>query len=542
MTETENTSDLIIEAYKEIVESTGLPPTRVNLLEKGFKRDTIRYHFGSLERLHEFMERKHKEFLTKHFASVQEVFARKWSTDKTTFIITTAVGDTKAHKGFLAAMDTFCEKNNAQAVIMPCESVTNSFENGSATFDSAFNDSKYLFVNEDIQLNSNLTLASVQVSAKNVRPITGLSRLGNREGTFIFASPKQFLEYVPSGNSRGNNFGIMTTGACTIPDYYNNVYVSKRLSYIADFDHTMGGVIVEIKDDKTFTFRHFQADEAGNIFDMGRKYSPKGEVYSVPVSVVMGDLHATEADEDVLEYFLNLFHTMDVDNVFLHDIFEGVSISHHIKDIVDMSMRSIEGKASLREELAHTGAMVSQIHNRIAPKIRTYIVKSNHDEFLDRYLREGRYINDPTNHYSALMIAPSLFEDSDTLEYGITLAESGNTKDPLWSQNNIVFLSREDSFKIGGVECAAHGDLGQNGAKAGLASLEKIYGNCIVGHAHSAAIHRGVFRVGTLTKLNMGYNRGPSTWTHTCGIVYEDGQKQLINADYSEFTESEILD
>ena len=42
-----------------------------------------------------------------------------------------------------------------------------------------------------------------------------------------------------------------------------NRYVSKRLSYIADHDHTIGALIVEIEDDKYFHFRHVQADEEG---------------------------------------------------------------------------------------------------------------------------------------------------------------------------------------------------------------------------------------------------------------------------------------
>ncbi|MFK5283800.1 hypothetical protein ACI3PL_29915, partial [Lacticaseibacillus paracasei] len=66
----------------------------------------------------------------------------------------------------------------------------------------------------------------------------------------------------------------MTTGACTLPKYYDNKFVSKRLSYIADHDHTIGAIIVEIENDKLFHFRQIQADENGSFIDYGVQYNP----------------------------------------------------------------------------------------------------------------------------------------------------------------------------------------------------------------------------------------------------------------------------
>ena len=93
----------------------------------------------------------------------------------------------------------------------------------------------------------------------------------------------------------------------------------------------------------------------------------------------------------------------------------------------------------------------------------------------------------------------------------------------------VNFLKRSSSLLFVGVELAAHGDLGLNGAKSSMQSLEKIYGRCVVGHAHSASILRSVFRVGVMGNLDMGYNRGPSSWTQTNAIVYDNGQVQLLN-------------
>lgn len=521
----EDKNQQIIDLYKKILVEKKALPVYKDFLEHGITRDILRGRFGGIESLHQYIKDNYEEFLDEHFFSVDSIFLshrNALNSDKKVFIITTAVGDSKAHHGFLEAMKNFCNRNDGQIIIMPCESITNSFENRTAIFDPVFSDPSYLFVQEDTPLNDNISLCSIQVSAKQIKPITGLSRLGNREGSYVFASPKQFLEYVPSGNNRGKNYSIMTTGACTLPEYYTETFVSKRLSYIAGFDHVLGAIIVEVENEKIFHFRQIQCDESGSFIDLGVKYMPNGQTKEVPVNVVLGDLHGTSVDEQALDSFIELFSKMKVKNVYLHDVFDGYSISHHVKDIAEKSLRSINGEEDLQQELQLTYDLIKKIDDELKPS-SVKIVKSNHDEFLTRYLASGRYIEDPKNHYLALKIATALFENEDVLKRGFSIV--GNKISSKWH-----FLSRDESSKIGNVECGSHGDLGLNGAKPSLNSIEKVYSDCVVGHAHTAAIQRGVFRVGTVSKLDMGYNRGPSSWTHTSCLVYENGQRQLINS------------
>lgn len=514
----------IIAAYKDIVEVKKELPSYREFLVRDIKRDVIRRQYGGIEVLHEYMRENESEFLSNYFSSVDSIFDNTRSasnSDKRVFVVTTAVADSKAHTGFISSLTHYCEQRDAQLVIMPCESVTNSFENKTAVFDPIFNDDKFLFVQDDTRLNNNISLCSIQVSAKQIKPITGLQRLGNREGSYIFASPKQFLEYVPSGNSKEHNFTIMTPGACTTPQYFTETFVSKRLSYIAKNDHTIGAVIIELEDDNRFDFRQIQADDDGSFIDMGVQYDSEGNTKKMPTNVVYGDLHGVHAEQRAIDYFNNLFCDLDVKKLFLHDVFDGYSISHHVKDIAEKAERSETKKGNLGEELQKTATLISEIDSALDPET-VVIVKSNHDEFLDRYLSEGRYVFDPENHLISLKIATALFEDKDILQKGFEIVGAEIPEN--WN-----FLKRSDSVTIADVECGVHGDLGLNGAKASLNSLEKIYGDCVTAHNHTAAIQRGVFRVGTLSKLDMRYNRGPSSWTHTCCLVYENGQRQLIN-------------
>jgi hypothetical protein len=517
--------DDIIAAYKAIVHAQKRLPRSRDFAAFDINRDAISRDFGGMEYLHEHMRVNYNQYLGEFFSSVEDVFSSTKNvkhSDKKVFVVTTAVADAPADEGFLRTLQHYCKLRNAQLVIMPCESVTNSFENKTAVFDPIFMSDQFMFVQEDTPLNSNMSLCSIQVSAKQIKSITGLSRLGNREGSYVFASPKQFLEYVPSGNKRGKNYAIMTPGACTRPSYYTETFVSKRLSYIAASDHTVGAIVIEVHDDVKFDFTQIQAAEDGSFVDQGVLYLPSGEIRSVPVNLIFGDVHSAYSDQEAVSYFIDRFKHLDVDNLFLHDVFDAYSISHHVHTIAERAQRSNRQVDDLSEEVRQTYQLILSIDQLIGPST-IQIVKSNHDEFLDRYLAAGSYVNDPKNHYFSLKVAPALFESRDPLKEAMEIAV-GERVPSHWN-----FLSRGDSVRIGGVECAAHGDLGMNGARPSLNSIEMVYGNCVTGHAHSAAIQRGAFRVGTLSQLDMRYNRGPSSWTQTCCMLYDNGQRQLIN-------------
>lgn len=539
-----DTRDLIIDTYLNILKQKQSLPVASDFVESGIKRGKIRHHFGGIEKLHEYMSKHHNEQVSQYFASIDDVFRRDKMLVKNTFVITTAVADAKADLEFLESLKSYCEVNDAQIMILPCESVTNSFENRNATFDREFRKDEYTFVVDDTMLNNNLMLGSIQVSAKQIKPTTGLQRVGKRDGSFIFASPKQFLDYLPSGNDLVKNHAIMTPGACTKPYYYTDTFVSKRLSYIADSDHTIGAIIVEIEDDETFHFRQIQAAGDGSFIDLGTEYRPDGTTKPVPVHVVLGDVHGVQVDWKCLYSFFNFtaFANLNVKSVFLHDIFDGNSVNHHIDTIAEKTSRHMLSMDSLVGELKETWKVMETIRQFLDPE-DVYVVRSNHDEFLDRYLKEGRYIDDPVNHYDALKIAPALFENDIPLRRGLEMVVGEEV-------DRYTFLDRRSDIRVGGVHVSSHGDMGMNGAKSSLNTLEKIYGDCVTAHVHSAAIQRGVFRVGTFTKLDMGYNRGPGSWTQTACLVYENGQRQLVNhveghfcknqSTYSEMGDSEV--
>jgi hypothetical protein len=96
-------------------------------------------------------------------------------------------------------------------------------------------------------------------------------------------------------------------------------------------------------------------------------------------------------------------------------------------------------------------------------------------------------------------------------------------------KDQMNWLERDEDYKVYKSELSSHGDLGSNGSRGSLKSIENSFHTAIVGHSHTAGILRGVKQVGTSSILKLGYNRGPSSWTQTSCIEYPNGSFQLIN-------------
>lgn len=530
----EEKKQFIIDSYLSIIDKNKRLPSMQDFVEYGITKSIISSSFGNLSKLHDYIEIEHADKIKDSFTTLQSILSKDGLLNDTyvgkRYIITTAVADFAVHRGFIESIKTYSREKDAQIVILPCESVSNSFEKRSAIFDKEFEDPIYNFITRDVDLNENIFLCSIQVSAKQIKSTTGLARLGKRGGSYIFASPKQFLDYKPSGNGRGKNYTIMTTGSCTTPNYFStDTFVSKRLAYIADHDHMLGAVIVEVEDEKNFHFRQIQADEDGSFIDLGVKYNPDSTTETVPMNIVLGDLHGVNCDVEALNSFVEDFKEFDIENLFIHDAFDGESISHHIETIYERHERVKGNKQVLKNELYKTYRLLRKIHESLDIYGKSYLVKSNHDEFLTRYLKSGRYVHDPENHYISLKIAVDMLDGMDDLKSGFIHSVDHAEEDVMFILDNLVFLDRKTGLKIADVEMAEHGDLGTNGGKPSLGGLEEVFGHCVIGHSHTPAIQRGVFRVGTMSKLDLNYNRGSSSWAHTNCIIYANGQRQLVN-------------
>lgn len=514
-----------LKIYASLAEKLNRHPTRADLAKKGISRDTLRHHFVNLDNF----KKKAKEQFPKAFDNIVDdsIFTPKAlkllksSINKNdTYFVSTAIEGCKPHQGFLESINTFNAEREALSLYLTASDPAAAVE---FSLDPAFKNEHIVF--SDVALNSSVHLSSIKLSAKHIDPTTGLSRLGQRNGSFIYASPKQRLKMTATSNSKLPH-AIMTTGAVTLPTYKTNRYMSDRTAHIAENDHVIGGLIVEVVDNKTFHYRQVQADKSGSFIDLGIKYTPSGVEKVRPEALVLGDLHSGETDPIARKAFFDgkdsVLQVTKPKRVFIHDGFNGRSISHHeVKNKVLRAQRSLLNQLDLYTELKEFSKDLEFLasHDFVEEVV---VVKSNHDEFLDRYLAEGRYVEDAQNHAVGLKLALAMVEGENPLEHALKWFKIKNA-------DKITWLERDEDYKIAGVELGAHGDKGSNGSRGSLQSMENAYGNSVSGHSHTPEILRGAWQVGTLSLLKLDYNVGASSWVHTSCLLYSNGSRQLIN-------------
>lgn len=437
------------------------------------------------------------------------------------FVITTVVMGKEVNKSFADSLRNYAKRNNALLIALPCEDVVSRGKKTSKTLEISPELSDFRVVFKDTYINNNLCLCAIKVSAKQINPLTGLDRLTvQRQASIIVASPKVFLKYVPNMHYDIPP-ALMTTGAVTINNYDTDRYMSKRTSTLAEGDHAYGAIIVEVEDEHIFHFRHVRASSYNSITDMGIDYLPDGSVQPMDNTVmVMGDSHTGYHDKELHVSIMEAALKSGVDTIFLHDIFNATSVTHHDKGKgITRAIKAKENKLDLKLECT---AIRNYLNNIILHGMDAYIVSSNHDHMLLRWLEEGGYINDPLNYEMGVSLAAAAIKGHDPLKYAIE-NEIG------YKEERVHWLKEDESCKVYGVECSNHGSAGANGSKGSLQIFEKGLGNCVVAHTHSAAIIRDAYCVGTVGVMDQGYNRGLSSWTRTCCLIYKNGTKQLIN-------------
>jgi predicted phosphodiesterase len=424
------------------------------------------------------------------------------------YVITSATPGCTAHEPFLQAIQNYCRKHKATHLIIPTVAISKK-----AVLDPVL--SKYgTIVMEDTKLNNKLVISTIPIGAEQPDPVAGLERLFGIDQSVIYSSPKQRLKSVASPSNDLPRV-IMTPGSVTRP----HKKASKR-ALISNLDHVMGAIIVEVEGSTIYHFRQTQADRDGSFIDLGVKYASRGKPEPAKVSAVIpGDWHTGYTDPAVRSVVVELLKKFNPSYLIFHDLFDGISVNHHIEH--KYLMKALLGaQNSLTAELQVTANELAFFEKLVKKEV--VVVKSNHDEFVDRWLDSGGYLTDSTNHIIGLELALAKANGKDPLEYGVA---------KYTSLNKTRFLKSDESFKISRkeIECGMHGHLGVNGARGSTASLEKAYLLSISGHTHSPEIQRGAWVVGTSSYLKLNYNRGPSSWMHTLCIVYENGARQLIN-------------
>lgn len=435
---------------------------------------------------------------------------------KKTIIITSSVLGAPVHMGACTAFRRMADREKADILSPVCvDSASRASPGGVGRVDKAIIDLGFNVVQgRDVRLNDNLSVLGIEVSAKQLVPITGLDRYGQRGQSIVIAAPKQFLKYVPTMSSLPH--AIMTTGACTAPFYDTDRQHSKRTAYQATQDHQLAGVIVEIEDDKIFHFRQLRySEDLDNIVDLG--FTDSGTEYK-PQAIQLGDWHSGATAFP--NYKFAMANPFGADQVFLHDAFDGHSINPHEEQ--NDPLNYMNSSELLQVEL---DGLCKDISLFLENYKEVFIVESNHDQWLDAWVRSGRYRKDRTNFHVGRRLEDLLFRYP-----GQSALNAYLSHEFLRFSDRLKLIGPNDDYRIGGVAMNHHGHVGPNGIrKPSPKVFESSVGETALGHLHTPMIWRDVTVAGTSTEFRQGYNKGPSSWMWTHTLVYPCGRRQLYN-------------
>lgn len=520
------TKEELVKEYLRLATHKKNYPSLEDMENAGITRAMIRVHYTSLQQLKEDIVNSGEladiilDIETLGSSYIKDCLKRMRKYKR--FVITSAVTNSKVNKDYLDNIKTYCKYEDACLIIIP-----SIMKAGGAkyTIDPVLKDELIVFY--DLSLNDNIKILGIANNAKTTEPTTGLPRLGKRNGSIIVGSPKQNLKIVPTGINKLPH-ALMSTGAITNPQYSRTSILKSKTDVLADNDHVLGALIVELDDNDMFHFRQTQSDSTNRFTDLGYYYKDGKKIKVAPAGLVLGDLHSGEICEETLSGIFKLTDAIDIPEYIIHDGVSLNSVSHHlVGKNVTLAKMAQGGRLSLEEELMEYSEDLKRLKDHVD---RVTIVASNHDAFLTTFLQEGRYVTQPHNHKLALLLASAMLEDKNPLEYFAHSLHKVPKKGFTW-------LNEDESYYLADVLVSMHGHRGPNG-KRGLSPKggQEAFGNCITGHSHTPAIVGTSMVVGTTSKLQLDYNKGASSWLNTSAIVYNNGVKQLINFFNGEYT------
>lgn len=382
------------------------------------------------------------------------------------------------------------------------------------------------FVDRPVEIAPGLVwCGEMNILPTAVKPLQGLEVYTGRKSG-IFPHAKVQMQSVASGKHEPTKFNY-TTGTVT-----KRNYIQKKEGLKAEFHHVYGGLIVEVDDQGNWFVRQLTADNRAVIYDLNLKVDKQEVTVGHRVkTVVWGDIHAARLDQTAAELAWGdggIMDTLQPEYQFMHDILDFRARNGHTAKkglIHDRFQAWVEGHDCVEEEVGDVATLLDQTSREWC---QTVVVDSNHDHFMMEWLRIGDYRQDPVNAIYFLEAQLHVYtrirdnprDPVNLLRWAI---ERQNGKRP-----NIHFLDEDESYVVLDIEHGLHGHQGPNGARGTSGNLARMGRKVNRGHEHSAGIFEGVYTSGLMGDFDQGYNKGPSSWSHTDIVTYPNGKRALI--------------
>jgi hypothetical protein len=434
-----------------------------------------------------------------------------------TFLISWAQNATRVHPKFWASMQQFKRATGAELQI-----IGGRYKNPTSRAEARVSDDEDVWCDEVTphlikrrrSLCPNLRVYSdISIQPTASRPLSGFEVfMGRNSG--IFGHPKRAFEVVPT--STRNPRGMWSTGACTVKNYSDSKAGKKGQAH-----HVLGALVVQVDDDGTFFVRHVTAARDGSFTDLGTRYTPTGHAKAPrALTVTLGDWHSGQVDPEALEGTRELVQEVRPKFVVGHDWLDFRARNHHDRSMRHLFSKRFDSVEREVKEAAEDARMVSRWGDHVL-----VLVRSNHDEALERWVDEADPRRDPVNapYWHELNAVQLRFHEKHG-HYPDLFALECRRHGVL---EKVRFLKRNESFKVADVEHGFHGDKGANGARGTAIGYAKLGVKVNRGHEHAPSVRDGVFTSGCMN-VDQGYNLIPSSWLVAHTVLHADGKRQLI--------------
>jgi hypothetical protein len=452
---------------------------------------------------------------------------------KKIYVVTAAQNATPIHEPFFAALLKYCEVRGAELMVIPYryKNPTSLWSDTNKGGEWWFSSLEPYIVDTKVKITDGLQmLGQIKMQPTAVTPLSGFDAFTGSDSA-ILGHPKVQLKTVATPSNKMPKI-LTTTGACTVENYTDS-----KAGHKGRFHHNISALIVEVDGDK-FHLRHVHGEDDGSFYDLQYKYTPRGRnLYGRAAAFVPGDIHAEFVDKSVENAMFGEGSICDVLNpetVAYHDIEDFYRRNHHHNgnDIISFGKHHY-GRNNVEEGLQLSADFIDR---NARPNTMNLIVRANHDEAFDRWLRDADPKYDPENtrfyyymkfhQMDSVKMTDTGFSSIDAFEFWCRnpLDQRGIT-----TGEEVVFLKRDESFVVAGIEIGFHGDKGINGSRGSAQAFSKIGPKTIIGHSHSPGITEGCYQVGLSAQFNLEYASGPSSWLHSHCLVYPNGSRVLLN-------------
>ena len=471
-----------------------------------------------------FRKKMQKAKVTKNVKVVEDTdtfkTAQRREMNKTSqkFIITWAQNATPVNLPFLKNIEAYAKEIGAEVSV-----VAGRYKNPTSKFRELKDEHwakeviPYLDANRHNVHPFLAILSDIKVQPTASTPLSGFNGVTGLESCII-GHPRIHLKSLPVLDGYMNKL-LVTTGAVTVENYTDSKAGKKGA-----FNHQLGFVIAEVDGD-IFHLRQVSADKNGDFIDLFTEVK-QGVISKVGscAAIVFGDVHIGDDDKIALEASFDLASKLKPGKIILHDIFNGHSVNHHeTKHPFKVLQRESKGELSLKEEISNLKKWFRRYSD-----YEYVVVRSNHDEFLDRWLEGSDWRREANK--------------KEYLKYAAVLAQNKAPKGiiPYILDKNfpeyVITLGINDSYRIKGWELGVHGHLGAGGSRGSIVQFKNLNTKTVTAHTHAPERQDGSLTAGTLTKLRVGYNDGLSGWLHSNVIIHNNGKAQHINIVKGRYT------